>query len=639
MDHRWYRFCQRYSLAFISIALINAAILILICKKFRPTASKDNSFDTYALRNSDSSLIDSEEYIFVQQDPVQYHQSTRMTMPSDQKLSPIIENNHHSALPAFTLDGGDFVFSSLIELSFDQFGPFVTTFFLDPQHLVPHLASSHGIIAVDPAYQNAWKEMSRISLERELNYDIAREMSGKRISKYEYVCVLKNSINDPSYSVKGYFLPNRLALYPHSNRQLDILRCPIQDAVNASNALSDSNHEIQVEIQWNSQMILNFTIPWITRRTGYILDSKSKQTHKSWKPRNAEPFPPTQNKEWKPVVHLCMPGTRLMPSKRNVAIMYEYLSHHTLLGFSHVYFVVSAVWGSPLMKSYQSLLQSYESDGMMTLMSSAYDVNGVTSCRGLMWEVMPQKIFASTMILFLAKGQADYLAVFDVDEFFIPKVEYSSIADIIRMNDIPSYLNDVVPGDGKKGAVGFADKQMHPLCYFQIYSEIVNTPPSELIDYSIPWIGSRYKHGPEIVQHGAKYDPYAARKRIAHSKAIYPTRRIYQGGFNIGAACRLEWKWTICGNETSDELEFCEKGYGVPDRVSSYHRFDEIVGNKKLKTIDPWNHAVMYHFMVHKPQPVASGTSLNNTNDYSRTYFPRVMNDIRMRGINIYIDS
>ena len=51
------------------------------------------------------------------------------------------------------------------------------------------------------------------------------------------------------------------------------------------------------------------------------------------------------------------------------------------------------------------------------------------------------------MCLYLSKGVADYLAIWDIDEYFIPKFPHNSIMDVINAAENPNRLNPVYSKD------------------------------------------------------------------------------------------------------------------------------------------------------------------------------------------------
>jgi hypothetical protein len=527
----------------------------------------------------------------------------------------------HSNLPAFTSNGADYVFSSIIELSFDEYGPFVSTFFLSHQMLQAYLINGGGVDRVSPKMRELWKQTA-VKFE-----GMAYEQTGERSGPIKYYCKIANSLYSPTYTVKGRFLPNRLSSDVNSNRRLDVLRCPIRDSRNASNLMRYSDHEIQVEIIADHVSLVKFSIPWKTRRTGYMLSSPPRGClMDAWR---GKPSQPEQNDF--PIVHLAMPGTRMLMSKKNLALFLEFVSHHLLIGFDHIYLTVTMNAKGNDMRHLLFALRSYIEDGSLSVTTSSGDgLDSVISSHGLQWHPTATKIFQSTMHLFYTKGFADYLAVFDVDEFFIPKNGYSSIKGIIRAVDLPPGRN---PKSGRRQSQGFADEHDHPLCFISVHSEVVANAPVDLGKRQLPWIGSRFAHGSEYNPHGGQ------NIRYAYNKAIYPTRKMYQAGIVSGGACRLDWQWTPCKNEKT--REFCEKGYRVNDNTMESHvdhQFSEVVGaSYDGKFLNPWREAVIYHYVIHKDEVSASAESLMNKSEYTAHFFPKVIQDLRQRELDFML--
>lgn len=98
------------------------------------------------------------------------------------------------------------------------------------------------------------------------------------------------------------------------------------------------------------------------------------------------------------------------------------------------------------------------------------------------------------MCLYYSKGSADYVGVWDFDEFFQPRGQNKNLLDVI---DAVEPAKDAVPFQhepnktslevyaGWKPARGMADKDGHPFCYLVLNSEVTlvsqrvapNTPP------------------------------------------------------------------------------------------------------------------------------------------------------------------
>ena len=85
------------------------------------------------------------------------------------------------------------------------------------------------------------------------------------------------------------------------------------------------------------------------------------------------------------------------------------------------------------------------------------------------------------MCSYYAKGSANYVGVWDYDEFFLPKGKYRNIPDIlIAMGDPKGIVKnfhslnaDPVEVEGTwKGGRGLADGNGHPYCYLLLDSEV-----------------------------------------------------------------------------------------------------------------------------------------------------------------------
>lgn len=440
------------------------------------------------------------------------HATNSSSLTSD---SASASSSHVPILPEFTADGKDYVFSAIIERTFDSYGPYVTTFFLSHHMMEAFLLNGVGVERASPKTRSIWKQASKKF--QSLEYDNA----GRRSSKLSYTCKISHSDRDVWYEVPAKFLPNRLATDVNSNRRLDILRCPIQDAVNATEFFQRTDHELRLEILCDRISLISFTIPWRSRRTGYMLDSLPGASNiDAWKSKDLA----TSDAHDVPIVHLSMPGSRLLPTKKNIALILEYVAHHLNIGFDHIYFTTALPWDSDEMSHLLQVVKSFVLEGKLTITSSSGDsILAISSTGGLQWHPVAIKTYQSSMMLFYTKGFADYLAVFDIDEFFIPRGVHSSITDVIKAIDYPNGHVPIRPGKAVAGSKGIADSHAHPLCFISVKAEVVARTEHESANQS-PWLGLRFSHGSEHNDHGDK------QMRFAYTKAIYPTRRVYQAG-------------------------------------------------------------------------------------------------------------
>ena len=94
------------------------------------------------------------------------------------------------------------------------------------------------------------------------------------------------------------------------------------------------------------------------------------------------------------------------------------------------------------------------------------------------------------MCSYYSKGAADYVGVWDADEFFQPRGKYNNILDILNDMEAPTgpirntNLKDANPltvyKKGYKPQRGMADEDGHPFCYLLLNSEVT------LVDTVLP---------------------------------------------------------------------------------------------------------------------------------------------------------
>jgi hypothetical protein len=77
--------------------------------------------------------------------------------------------------------------------------------------------------------------------------------------------------------------------------------------------------------------------------------------------------------------------------------------------------------------------------------------------------------------VYYLKGLADYVAVWDNDEFFIPKGAVTNIVDLVEASEPPAPLSMHPEGSDRyermntwEGGRGWATGDGHPYCYIQM---------------------------------------------------------------------------------------------------------------------------------------------------------------------------
>lgn len=256
------------------------------------------------------------------------------------------------------------------------------------------------------------------------------------------------------------------------------------------------------------------------------------------------------------------------------------------------------------------------------------------------------KIFYVNMCLYFTKGVADYLAVWDVDEYFIPKPPNFSILDVIRRADsslplapVASDIDPFVMEKQWKGGKGWADGEGHPLCYLMLSSEVLYRPEGSDPTSTITkrWVGSRFTLPTERQKSNLKF-----------KKAILPTKKIFQGALHMAGGCKLDYPFSGCEHNHSgfcySTLQRHRYGWSV-NRTDGYRRadwsaeqrFDGLIMDKDAKKIDKDEDAVIYHFQVHRSYHTSKEGGAAGSNDYVTSFFNKNVEELRRRGLELLV--
>jgi hypothetical protein len=163
--------------------------------------------------------------------------------------------------------------------------------------------------------------------------------------------------------------------------------------------------EVFVEILRGSVSLINFTVPWSTRRTGYLLSSPSEASRLDpWK--NIESINNGSGHSLDNL-HICVPGLDSAPNIKTLALLLEFIQHHLLLGVDHIFLTATYTWESPYMKLILEFLGSFIDDGKVSIATQAGDgIDLVNSFSGMSWGRDNVKNFASNIYLYLSKGSS-----------------------------------------------------------------------------------------------------------------------------------------------------------------------------------------------------------------------------------------
>lgn len=292
---------------------------------------------------------------------------TQLQLESALADSEIIHNSitspdyqlEKTTLPSFANDETEFIIGSIIERSSQSFDLFATTFMLCHYMLDSH--NPDGVQEVHSAMKDTWQ---RAMLKFEKVTYLASGTRRQETTDEKFFCRIRHSISSTSYIVPGHFMPNRLIDDSHQNRKLDILRCPIMNSHSAYNDFAGSSELMSIEVLRGNGTLVSFTIPWNTRKTGFLLSNPpAASVFNSWKGYDISQKT-NSKKENIDKLHVCVPSSDQIPSKNNLPLFLEFVSHHLLIGVSHIHLPVTFAWNSVHMNRYIDIFQSYIQEGM-----------------------------------------------------------------------------------------------------------------------------------------------------------------------------------------------------------------------------------------------------------------------------------
>ena len=546
---------------------------------------------------------------------------------------------HHSDLPVLVKDFSEVVIGAMIEREHASWKLHLSTLFMAHEQLA-NATGKVGNTVIRPDTLGAYMHATKHS--RNVTYNEV----GERHDGYSYFCRITQSQGATPYVVRGRFVPNELTPDVNANKRLDILRCPIQNAQSAYQQLAGSNNLLLVEILRDNYSLVKFSVPWKSRRTGFMLTSPPGTSRLDpWKgyDRKTSVLPGDAGVD---DLHMCVPGIESPISKRSLALYLEFFQHHFNMGVQHMHIAATYTWGSANMNMFLEAVRTYIDDGLMSVASEAGDEDLVYGLLGMSIHRDNVKIFNVNMCLYYTKGVADYLAIWDIDEYFIPKPPHHSIMDVIRSADSVAPLTPVVGDPFElfpkwKGGRGWADGDAHPLCYLMLSSEVLYRPedaPDEG-DPAAPWVGNRFTRRTEVERTG-----------LGFKKSILPTRKLFQGGLHMSGGCKLDYPFNGCDKDVDG---FCYSTFprhrygltikwnttdGSQDMVdfSLEQRFDGLILDKDAKKINKDTEAVIYHVQVHRKH-YRTTVPVNSTNDYVSYFFRDVVTGMRKRGLDLLV--
>jgi hypothetical protein len=548
-------------------------------------------------------------------------------------------------------DFSDVILGSVIQRSFETTDLVLTTFMICHALLLPE----HTHMGPIKVHNNVTEMWTRTILKfKETVYDSA----GARQSIPAIFCRISNTKERKSYVVEGLFLPNRLTPDRSSNRRLDILQCNMQGSQSEYYSLARSGESVFVEILKGNISIVNFTVPWETRRTGFMLTLPAYASHfDAWRGIRSLPDDARKHKDDNKEPHklyICAPGLETPASALILPLYLEFVQHHLLLGVDHIFLSASFGWESEHMIRLLQIFRSYIEEGKVSISSQTdQGVDYLHSFTGVYWQRNVIKIAHINSFLYLAKGTADYLGVWDMDEFFIPRKPFTSIIEVIRSLESPvpipahpSNLSAINISSTWKPGRGLADGDGHPFCFILLTSRVILKYKNDLDKKYDLWLGERFPQGDEASDTKITI-------KMGFKKSILPTRNIFQAGIHMSGGCHLPRPFNGCRPDEGINGK-CYNIHGIPrprrrrglkqkELFHLDHRFDEEVFDRDNKHMDPDTEGIIYHyysthrhhFSVEERPP--SDEAKTRVNEYTSRFFIPVMRELQRRDLVKYV--
>lgn len=363
-----------------------------------------------------------------------YHHRHRVKMQFDTSKEELFYGEN---LPSFAFDYSEFFVSAFI--SRYEEGYFLTVLLLG--HQLIHEDYPIEAISTDQETLLAWHEATRSWGSHP--FDISSQ-------KRNYFCNLHNQ--DGAFH-KPYTAPaNFLKLHGQSakktnlNRHIEALRCKIKVTKSMLAYMQNSNNKTYSEIYKNKrlyvdimrrnetthsrQLIISFTIPWLSRYTGYPsyvqpvwsrtvadidLSAKLPITslyHNAGKNITAQ----------QPAIAACISNVRIARSsgraENGIAMLRESITNLLLQGVRYIVVGILATKESPKFFALQKFLQDYISQGYLTLIPTAMGTfEDVAGFKGIQLKDSFADVFFYNYCLQTLRTASDYILLIRAQQF------------------------------------------------------------------------------------------------------------------------------------------------------------------------------------------------------------------------------
>jgi hypothetical protein len=190
------------------------------------------------------------------------------TEPSLGSNAPHDEDNNQ-ILPSFSSDQTEFIMSATIERQTGDSDQLHLTVFALNRMLLSAGRSNWGPNRVSKEAKEQWQTAEKKM--RLINYF----PNGTRDKFSNINCQITTALGETPYLTSGRVVPNSLSIDDSFNSKLDIFRCELHHTMPDYSHLFSSNQSVQIQLMrrlrnGNMFSLLNFSVPWLSRRVGYM---------------------------------------------------------------------------------------------------------------------------------------------------------------------------------------------------------------------------------------------------------------------------------------------------------------------------------------------------------------------------------
>jgi hypothetical protein len=357
------------------------------------------------------------------------------------KIDKVIAENssNESSLPTFSNDMSELFLSAVIERSTQSNHVQLTNFLLNRRFLSSK-SSHNGPLKIDEKKIEEWRK-AELSFKGAYYYRDGRRRQNETESFY---CKISNGENFPKYRSIARFIPTNISKVYFGSVGIDVFQCDMQNTFHSFDSLYISNMSVSVEIYKGDLLLLSFTVPWRTRRTGYMLTTSVSTQDPSllstsfnpWKNYNSDKNSQIQQHVSNTDSLYLLIGTLSFPlSSETISPLLESIEHHVMSGVEHIFLLTTYSSDSIYLYQLLNILRYYINNNYVTVLSQAYDnIDRVASFNKLVFGDIFLERYFLTVFMYYTKSVVRFIAYMNIYEFIIIPSNFNNVSTMSHIN-------------------------------------------------------------------------------------------------------------------------------------------------------------------------------------------------------------